>query len=271
MLKQAVVLMGLLSGGAVANATTTFQIEQVDYVQNFSSYEIGSTLQENGWTLNATYFSIKAPSSGGSSQSKVATITDTSRRVTLSPELDFDPGYKLGDTIFLSAEIRVINQGGSGVAIGLRNSNNQNIAFLRLTDMNPNGTLAMRGTGTDWSISSDRASHSTWYQVLLAIELDSNDITQSTGTLFYRDLNEPGSVLTAAEGLQNINLGFTETTNPLDIAFIRIENARQNVEFGNIQIGKGSIIPEQGHIPGVMGILALLMVVYFRRKNARSA
>ncbi len=273
MLKCSTAIAVILGFSVAANAATTFQIGSVDYTQDFSSYAVDSTLADNGWTLSgASHLTIKAPSAGGSDQTKIVrAANDTTRRVALSPDLDFDPGYQLGDTIFLSAEMRVIDIAESGVAIGLRNSEEQDIAMIRLMDINPPRRFAVRGADATWHASEEQANAFTWYQILLAIELDSEDITKSTGSLFYRDLSNISSVLTAVDDLQGINLGFTETQNPLDIGHIRIELTRLDAEFGNIQIGTGSIIPEQSHIAGVMGLIVLSLAWYFRHRSAKSA
>ncbi len=252
---------------SVVTAQRTFEINEVHYTQDFSSYEEGSTLTNNGWTLSgAGVMTIGSPGGSGQTFSQVVKLPhDDTRRVALSPAISVNPGISLGDTVFLSAQVWAADAGSSGVAIGLRDSEGQDLFFLRVVDTNSN-TFSMRGpTGSQWFSSEDQFSRMIWYELLVAVDLHATDITKSTGSLFYRELLDSDKTFIPVAGVQDINLGFTEGTDPLDMAYIRIELARYDVEFTNIRIGTCTIIPEAGHVSIIFGALIFAGVLLRHR------
>lgn len=250
-------------------AQHTFPIESIFASEDFESYAPGSTLADNGWTGGgASDTVIQAPSNPAVNLSdQVAVVqSGTTRVVAQGPNFADPVPFALGDTLFLSAWVRKSSGAASGAAVTLRHDTSNVIAGFRLFDTSDDA-FALRGAGgnsTNYTTSETTFSRNVWYELILTIDLHATDVSLSTGSLFYRNVNAGHTTFTAVADLQNILLDFDETVNPLTATGFRFEFARGDVEIDNLQFGK--IIPEPQ-----LGLLSLglLTAWMLRRKTCR--
>jgi hypothetical protein len=109
------------------------------------------------------------------------------------------------------------------------------------------------GFGTDMSSTASAPQYSA-IEIALQMKINTADVTQSTGTLYYRALGS--TYWTKDPVLQNVNLGLSSTNKPSlwDSWFIR---GGWNGGWDNLTLGKGTDIPDSwttSHTPASDGV-----------------
>lgn len=218
--------------------------------ENFE-YTPGTTAAAAGWSLEGgtalDNWIITAPGSVAGTPPVSTSVAGDSSTGQLAHAANLGPSqiYKsLGGSIINDATPTItltaymIPQGtGSTVpssTVGVRTATAPSTMFgftgsAALSD--PFWTAYFTLNGTKSTTIGGVHAEKHWYQLQLTINQNFADITQSTGSLSYKDLTAGDTTFTAVSGLQNINLGFTATNKPSLWTDWRIDGAyRQSID-----------------------------------------
>lgn len=265
----------LVPGSLIASTDIILLLDPPVLMLDFEDLDVGDSLADAGWTQNASQFPIGTPRQGGQiSGNRVVAMEDDSsntRLNALSPDLSITPAFGSSDTVYFSAKVNKSGANASGADFRLQSSaadfGEANFARFGVGDTSSTaGQLRLYdGSTTHWSSFS--IEETTWYELVLVIELNPTNISESLGSLFYRNLGAGDTTYTLAPDLYQIAMvGFTEDSSPLNFQAFRPQ-ARRNFQFTDLASGYATIIPE----PGAATLLGTGLVWLLLRRSRRRA
>lgn len=252
--------------------------------QKFESYAVGSDLAvNNGWTFHATEnasyiaWTVKTPNGSGNTSGSAIKYSPTSPGRTGGQAyafFDSPAAISAGTTdYYISFYLRpakassTYTYGGSlalaNVAEGSALNGSYISPYFGVADgQNPYFYIRSAGYGTTYN-STTIAIQDHWYEIRLQISVDATTLSNSTGTLYIRDVTAGETTFTALSDLTNINLGLgISQRNPANYTAWLLKGGNGS-EFDNLEFGTGTLpVPE----PASVGVLGLLGALYLARK-----
>lgn len=270
------VTVGLLATNVQVQASPILILNDQRNIVNFESLQPGDAV----WGNSSIVASAPAQPHVNPS-SVVMTPSGTDRRAAFSPSQTVSPSFDIGDTLYFSAWIYMINSSTSGARIQIASENtggstsSGKLGGFGIMDTSTDAfsfyTIDSEGTGA-WIQSETKATRQAWYEVVMAIEINTEDVSKSLGYLFVRNHTAGETGYTLIEDLAGIEMSwFTEEHNPANsFQYWRVENFRNGAQVDNLIAGTAVMnIPEPGSVVSVLGGLLIGGILLRRIRASR--
>lgn len=235
---------------------------------NFQSYASKSQLSDNGWTERDgdRTWTVTAPTGSGNTSSQIVVYGGGASGASIYKAFDNPAAIPSGTTDYYVSFCAKPN--GTNAVLALWNLNagssppNDSYVgpYFGVTANSFN--IRSAGYGPTTTSTTVTADPTHWYEFRLQIKVNATTLTNSTGTLYYRDLTAGETTLHAISDLTDINLGFSSAPRNPNLYTGWRMRAGGGAEYDNLEFGTGTLapVPEPaaiGFVPLVAGLLML--------------
>lgn len=243
-------------------ATLTFTPGPPRLSTTFTSLGAGDPITNlPGWSGVDDIVAATPRDSARNPRPVVMTTSNTSYRTVTGPVQPLSPPFANEETLYFSAWFNWSGSASSNARVFLLDSHGVALGAFGLAEKK----FGMADSSLEWTYSTEQIVKDVWYEVALAVNLNSEDPALSRGYLFVRKVGVD-TEFHLLEGFEDgIVMKYEAGVTAADFAKWEI-GLRNGAQLDELTAGT-AVIPEPGATASIVGAGLLIAVAGFRKRQ----